>query len=149
MSRSRGFTLLEVMLAVAISAIGIVSLLELFGGSMRLARISTEQTRAVVLASSLMDQALWRAELPERDFSGEEGDYRWTISIKAVDPQLASTEDEWVEALHRIVNARRAGAFPARQCISTVEDTFTVSAQAPGMISVLRRLATDGRAPPR
>ena len=94
MSRSRGFTLLEVMLAVAIAAIGIVSLLELFGGSMRLARVSADQTRAVVLASSLMDQALWRAELPERDFSGEDGDYRWTISIKAVDPELASTEDE-------------------------------------------------------
>jgi prepilin-type N-terminal cleavage/methylation domain-containing protein len=94
---SSAFTLLEVMLAVSIAAIGIVSLLELFGGSMRLARISTEQTRAVVLASSLMDQALWRAELPERDFSGEEGDYRWTISIKAVDPQLASTEDEPLE----------------------------------------------------
>jgi general secretion pathway protein I len=93
-NRQRGFTLLEVMLAVAIAAIGIVSLLELFGGSMRLARISAEQTRAVVLASSLMDQALWRAELPERDFTGEEGDYRWSITIKAVDPQLASTEDE-------------------------------------------------------
>ena len=94
MSRSRGFTLLEVMLAVSIAAIGIVSLLELFGGSMRLARVSSDQTRAVVLASSLMDQALWRAELPERDFSGAEGDYRWTITIKAVDPELAATEDE-------------------------------------------------------
>ena len=77
MSRNRGFTLLEVMLAVSIAAIGIVSLLELFGGSMRLARVSSDQTRAVVLASSLMDQALWRAELPERDFSGEDGAYRW------------------------------------------------------------------------
>jgi prepilin-type N-terminal cleavage/methylation domain-containing protein len=96
-TRSRGFTLLEVMIATAIAAIGIVSLLELFGGSMRLARISAEQTRATVLAASLMDQALWRAELPEREFSGEDDGYRWTISIKAVDPELGSTEEEPLE----------------------------------------------------
>jgi len=82
------------MIAVAIAAVGIVSLLELFGGSMRLARLASEQTRAVVLASSLMDQALWRAELPEKDFAGEEGNFHWTMTIKAVDPELGSTEDE-------------------------------------------------------
>jgi prepilin-type N-terminal cleavage/methylation domain-containing protein len=93
----RGFTLLEVMIAVSIAAIGIVSLLELFGGSMHLARASAEQTRAIVLASSLIDQALWRAELPERDYEGAEGDFQWTISIKAVDPSLGSTEEEPLE----------------------------------------------------
>jgi prepilin-type N-terminal cleavage/methylation domain-containing protein len=97
MRRAHGFTLLEVMIAVSIAAIGIVSLLELFGGSMRLARISAEQTRAVVLASSLMDQALWRAELPERDFEGDEGDFRWHMTIEAVDPQLGATEEEPLE----------------------------------------------------
>ena len=89
--------MLEVMIAVSIAAIGIVSLLELFGGSMHLARASAEQTRAIVLASSLIDQALWRAELPEREYEGDEGNYHWTISIKAVDPLLGATDDEPLE----------------------------------------------------
>jgi prepilin-type N-terminal cleavage/methylation domain-containing protein len=93
----RGFTLLEVMLAVSISAIGIVALLELFGGSARLARISSEQTEAVVLASSVMDSFLWRAELKEREYADKEGDYQWRASIRAVHPQLGATEDEPLE----------------------------------------------------
>jgi type II secretion system protein I len=89
----RGFTLLEVMIAVAISAIGIVSLLELFGGSMRLARAATEQTEAMVIASSVMDKALWRAELPEESYSEEIDGYQWTLTIEAIEPQLGVTED--------------------------------------------------------
>jgi prepilin-type N-terminal cleavage/methylation domain-containing protein len=53
MNARRGFTLLEVMIAVSIAAIGIVSLLELFGGSMRLARAASDQTKAIVIASSV------------------------------------------------------------------------------------------------
>jgi general secretion pathway protein I len=99
--RSSGFTLLEVMIAVAIAAIGIVSLLELFGGSMRLARASSEQTHAVVLASGLIDQAMWRAELPERELQGDDGDYHWSMTIKAVDPELGSSEDEQLEDISK------------------------------------------------
>jgi prepilin-type N-terminal cleavage/methylation domain-containing protein len=97
----RGFTLLEVMIAVSISAIGIVSLLELFGGSMRLARLSSEQTEAMAIASSVMDRALWRAELPEREFEDvierESTSYRWTMVIEAVDPTFGSSEEEPLE----------------------------------------------------
>ena len=97
MSDRRGFTLLEVMIAVAISAIGIVALLELFGGSMRLARASTQQTQAMVIASSVMDKALWRAELPEESYSDVIDEYEWTMTIEAVDPQFGVTDDEQLE----------------------------------------------------
>jgi len=90
----RGFTLLEVMIAVSIAAIGIVSLLELFGGSMRLARSASEQTKAIVIASSLMDRVLWKPELPEGDDAGDIDQYHWTMSVRPVDPELGSTEDE-------------------------------------------------------
>jgi len=97
MSTRRGFTLLEVMIAVSIAAIGIVSLLELFGGSMRLARAASDQTRAIVIASALMDDVLWKPELPEGDNAGETGDYHWLMSVKPVDPELGSTEDKPLE----------------------------------------------------
>jgi general secretion pathway protein I len=93
----RGFTLLEVMIAVSIAAIGIVSLLELFGGSMRLARAAYDQTNAIVVASSIMDSVLWKPELPEGDTAGDEGQYHWIMSVKPVDPELGSTEDEPLE----------------------------------------------------
>ena len=94
MSTRRGFTLLEVMIAVSISALGIVSLLELFGGSMRLARAATEQTKAIVVASSVMDAVLWKPELPEGEDASDIGAYHWTMTVKPVDPELGSTEDE-------------------------------------------------------
>ena len=93
MTGRRGFTLLEVMIAVSISAIGIVALLELFGGSMRLARAASEQTEAMVIASSIMDKALWRAELPEESYAEELDDYQWALTIEAIEPQLGVTED--------------------------------------------------------
>jgi len=96
-SDRRGFTLLEVMIATAIAAIGIVSLLELFGGSMRLARLSSEQSHAMAIASSVMDHVLWRAELPEKEVEDDVGEYHYTIAIEAVDPLFGSTEDEPLE----------------------------------------------------
>lgn len=97
MNARRGFTLLEVMIAVSIAALGIVSLLELFGGSMRLARAASEQTEAIVIASSVMDAVLWKPELPEGEDASEIGDYRCITRVELVDPELGSTEEEPLE----------------------------------------------------
>jgi prepilin-type N-terminal cleavage/methylation domain-containing protein len=97
MNARRGFTLLEVMIAVSIAAIGIVSLLELFGGSMRLARAASDQTKAIVIASSVMDSVLWKPELPEGGDAGDIGDYHWVMDVRPVDPELGSTADEPLE----------------------------------------------------
>ncbi len=93
-----GFTLLEVMIATAISAIGIVSLLELFSGSTRLVGASAEQTEAVIVARSIMDAALWQSDLDASDeASGESGKYRWRIEIYDYQPQLGGTVDQEME----------------------------------------------------
>ena len=94
MRRASGFTLLEVMVATALAAVGIVSVLELFAGSARLARASASQTEAIAVASAVMDRALWRAELPETELEGESGQYQWTLSIQRIDPQLSSEEED-------------------------------------------------------
>lgn len=94
MSDRRGFTLLEVMIAVSIAALGIVSLLELFGGSMRLARASAEQTQAMVIAESVMEGVLWKPELPEGADAADAGPYHWAVNVEQVDPELGSTEEE-------------------------------------------------------
>ena len=89
-----GFTLLEVMIATAISAVGIVSLLELFSGSTRLVGASAEQTEAVIVARSIMDAALWQSDLDASDAAnGAYGKYRFSIEIFDLEPQLGGVAE--------------------------------------------------------
>lgn len=89
----RGFTLLEVLLAISIMSIGIVSALQLFSGSMSLAASSAGQTKAMIVARSVMDAALWRATLEETVDAGEYDGYNWVRSTRFVDRQLLSAEE--------------------------------------------------------
>ena len=80
--KERGFTLLEVMISVAISAIAIVSVLELFAGSTRLASLSVSHTEALVVARSKLDEFLWLTELDDGESSGAVGPYDYRIRIE-------------------------------------------------------------------
>ena len=53
-----GFTLLEIMVAVAIMAIGLVTVMQLFSGAMRSAKVSFDYSCAVIGAKKIMDNAL-------------------------------------------------------------------------------------------
>ncbi|MCD6327593.1 type II secretion system protein [bacterium] len=78
-SRRRGFTLLEVMIAMAILAIGLVTVMQLFAGALRLGRIDRGLTEAVLVAQRRMDELLLMTELDEGfEESGEEDGYSWT-----------------------------------------------------------------------
>jgi type II secretion system protein I len=92
--REHGFTLLEVMVAVAISAIAIVSVLELFSGSTRLARVSVRQTEALVVARAVLDRQLWQIEMKDGEQSGTEGDLRYRVLVEPVAPALGVPEEE-------------------------------------------------------
>lgn len=89
-NRERGFTLLEVMIAATVMAVGVVAALELFSGSLRLASASVHQTNAVVLARSLMDEMVWRADLDDDRREGQERDLAWTVTVRPADPQLGA-----------------------------------------------------------
>ncbi len=96
MTRSyvKGFTLLEVLLAMTIMAIGIVATLELFSGSLRLAGSSASQTEALVLAKSLLDEALWRSDIQEETRSGSEGKYSWVLESRLIERSLLGYDEE-------------------------------------------------------
>jgi len=91
--RRRGFTLLEVTIAVAVMGIGIVGALELFTGSMKLAGEVDNQTKALVLARSLVDEAMWRTKLEEETRTGNEGKFSWTQEVRPVERQLLGLDD--------------------------------------------------------
>ncbi|RMF21747.1 MAG: prepilin-type N-terminal cleavage/methylation domain-containing protein [Deltaproteobacteria bacterium] len=94
MRKSAGFTLLEVLIAVSVAAIGIVGVLELFSGSSHLARASVRQTDALVLARGVMDETLWRSDLEDGAESGSEGPFRWHVEVEPYEPRLGAPEGE-------------------------------------------------------
>lgn len=92
MRSERGFTLMEVLIATSVAAVGIVAALELFSGSTRLAGASTEQTQALVIARSVMDQVLWRIDIEDGTESGEVDEYRWTREVVTLEPSLGRSD---------------------------------------------------------
>ena len=79
---SRGFTLLEVMLAFVIFALSFATVLEIMAGSMRSVRRATEDTEVALLAQSIMDLVGTEIPIEEGEFSGIGMDrYNWRLGI--------------------------------------------------------------------
>ena len=92
----RGFTLLEVMVALAILAIGLVTVMQLFAGALRLSRVDKGLTEAVFVAQQVMDDLVLRGELDEgHEDSGEENGYSWTARAeKLVGEEMDPTNEK-------------------------------------------------------
>jgi type II secretion system protein I len=92
---TRGFTLLEVVVALTIFAAGIIALMELFSGSLRLSEGARDLSAAQVLASQRMEEAL----LSPDPVSGVErgafgGKYRWETETTVLTPEEESRYQE-------------------------------------------------------
>jgi general secretion pathway protein I len=80
--RGRGFTLLELLLAFVVFALGFATVLEILSGSMRNTVRARHYSEAALTAQSLMDQV--GLETPLQDgytANGESGEYQWEIEI--------------------------------------------------------------------
>jgi len=91
-SGQRGFTLIEILVATSVAAIGIVAVLELFSGSTRLAGAAVDQTQALAVGRSVMDQALWRVDLDEGTERGDVEEYHWTREVLPLEPSLGRSD---------------------------------------------------------
>jgi general secretion pathway protein I len=79
---SKGFTLLEVLLAFVVFALSFTAVLEILTGSMRNTVRAREYTEAALVAQSVMDQL--GLDIPVEqgaNYSGESGDYQWELNI--------------------------------------------------------------------
>jgi prepilin-type N-terminal cleavage/methylation domain-containing protein len=82
---SRGFTLLEIVVAMTIVGLGVVTLLEVFSSGLRLGARSQDRTEVITQGRQVMDQFLagrTLAEGAEQGIIGENG--RWKLQVQPV-----------------------------------------------------------------
>ena len=84
---NRGFTLIEVVVALAILGVGLTVIIELFSGGLRLGRASIEYTKAVNYARMKMEETMMKPTIEEGTQEGESDDkiFRWQTGVKRVD----------------------------------------------------------------
>jgi prepilin-type N-terminal cleavage/methylation domain-containing protein len=86
----RGFTLLEVVVALAILSVAVVAGIQLFAGGLRLLKLAGEHQEATLIADAKAREV---SEFAEGHDSGTDGDFTWerTISRTDVPVELATT----------------------------------------------------------
>jgi general secretion pathway protein I len=84
-NRRAGFTLLEVVVAMAIVGLGVVTLLEIFSLGLRLGAKSSAETESMAYGRLVMDEVLARRNL---DAGANQGNFqesgRWQLRIQPV-----------------------------------------------------------------
>ena len=83
----KGFTLIEVVVALAILGVGLTVIIELFSGGLRLGGVSMEYTKAVNYARMKMEETMAKPAVEAGTQEGESDDkiFRWQIGVKKVD----------------------------------------------------------------
>jgi len=85
---SSGFTLLEIMVALAILSLGIVTVLELLAGSLNIGVKASRHTQASIYAQNIMDRAFAQAILDDGEERGEFPDgYSWVARVREIHPE--------------------------------------------------------------
>ncbi|MFI5304853.1 MAG: prepilin-type N-terminal cleavage/methylation domain-containing protein [Nitrospiria bacterium] len=79
--REGGFTLLEVMVSLAILGLGVITTIQLFSGGLRLASASDGKTRMILLAREKTAEILLNKNIEKGIATGEAQGLEWTVEI--------------------------------------------------------------------
>jgi prepilin-type N-terminal cleavage/methylation domain-containing protein len=80
-----GFTLLEVLVAMTILGLGVVTLLQIFSQGLRLGARSTSRTETITAGARVMDELLARRALAEGGQNGRlANNGRWNVQVQTV-----------------------------------------------------------------
>ncbi len=86
-TRQQGFSLLEVIAAIAVLAIAFAALMQVAGSSLSLTSRANERTQAALRARSLLDGAFVMEPVREGESEGRFDDtYRWRMNVSRYQP---------------------------------------------------------------
>lgn len=111
----RGFSLIEMVAAFLVFAIGIGVLMQILSGSMRSARQSSDYTMAALWAQSKLDSVGIGEHIEPGRTSGRFDDtYSWELDIQQVDPAAVEPPPQ-----APVANAQQQGQYAAGQTVAT------------------------------
>jgi prepilin-type N-terminal cleavage/methylation domain-containing protein len=88
-SCARGFTLIEVAIAMAIVGVGVVTVLEIFNAALRTEHGAGIRARAVMRARDLLERTMTMPDPIALNESGDFGDgYRWERKVREATEML-------------------------------------------------------------
>lgn len=91
----RGFTLLEVMAALAITGIGVLVVLQLFSGGLVSAKVSGDYSMAVFHAREKLSEESLKDDLQPGMQSGETPDgYKWAVEVTEYENEFIKDSPE-------------------------------------------------------
>jgi len=116
-----GFTLLEVMVSVAILGMGILALIQLFSSGLGIAASTRDHTNAVIIAREKMASALAAQDLrPGLTRGTEKGGFEWQVDITPYAEDL--TERNAGVSIYRVVvKVKNRGAKAGEFTLATLK----------------------------
>ncbi len=82
---SQGFTLLEILIALAVFAIAVTGMLAALGNHVKGVSISEDHARAVRIAQREMNAMRRMRYMPDTEMTGDEGRYVWSTTVEESD----------------------------------------------------------------
>jgi len=90
-----GFTLIEVLIALAILGIGLSVIVELFAGGLRSVKISEEYVKATWYGKGKMEEVLSAKDFVEGATEGSfDSPYSWTLDVKKMSPSVGQGKED-------------------------------------------------------
>ena len=111
--RDAGFTILEVLIALAVVAVSIVAIGSVMSTNVRGVRLLEQHVTLMQTARTVMTAGIPpRAELGPGALSGQIDDYKWTIDVGPMGEgwDVAGADVAWIPALVRIRVRSSSGA---------------------------------------
>ncbi len=95
MKDKKGFTLIEVLVAIAILGIGFGVIFELFSGGLRSAKLSEDYLKATWYGKAKMEEVLSQKDFSEGSTEGTfDTQFSWKVDVTKVTPSLGQKEGE-------------------------------------------------------
>ncbi len=105
-----GFTLLEVMVALAIFGISILLLIQIFSGGLNMARATDSYTSAVIYARAKMNETLLDKNIDVGRQSGLTNDgFKWGVEVTQADNSSDDDANSRVRLLKVVVKVHNSG----------------------------------------